>query len=70
MSANDLVKIHLYLPLALRDRLNANTWDPIRDKPSYGARSALIRKLLTQHFDKQDERAALRNPTTTAEPSP
>lgn len=34
------------IPRTLRDRVDRLQWDPVRNKPSYGARTALITTLL------------------------
>ena len=52
MPASDLTKIHLHLPRDLLERFDRSVWDPIRDKPTYAARSRLIRKLIERHLDE------------------
>ncbi len=59
-----LVRIHLQLPGELIHRLDLSVWDPIRSKPTYGARTALIRRLIELHLEKLDAAKTLNQEQT------
>lgn len=48
-------RVHVRIRASLLERLNKRIWDPIRDRPRHGAKSALINKLLQDHLDMLDE---------------
>lgn len=48
-------RIHVRIRTDLLDRLNRRIYDPIRQRPKHGARSALFNKLLQEHLDTLDD---------------
>lgn len=48
------VKIGVYLPKRLADRLDMLLVDPIRFRTRYGSKSELITKLVKEFFDHAD----------------
>lgn len=47
-------RVEIWLPETLKAKLDLACLDPVRGKPNYGTRSALIQQLLTIHFSKQE----------------
>jgi len=52
--AEKLVKFNLQLPASLVARLDQLVWDPVRNRPQHGARTAIIRTLLERHLQEQE----------------
>lgn len=46
-------RIEIWLPETLKAKLDLACLDPVRGKPDYGKRSALVQQLLNDHFNKQ-----------------
>jgi Arc/MetJ-type ribon-helix-helix transcriptional regulator len=46
--ADPPIEVHLSIPSSLLAQVDKHLIDPIRGKPKYGARSELIKSLLTQ----------------------
>ena len=46
-------RVEIWLPETLKARLDLACLDPVRGKPDYGKRSALVQQLLNDYFNKQ-----------------
>lgn len=50
-----VIEWKLTVPSSLSARVEFQLFDPVRGKPKYGARSALINQLLTEWVEKQEQ---------------
>lgn len=57
-SDSNLVEIKVRLPKPLMDELNALFWDPVRQRPRYGARTKVIRAGLERYIKEQKDARA------------
>lgn len=58
---DDPVTLKVKISRKLLARLDSRIFDPVRNKPSYGARSKIIRELISRHCtekETEDERNA------------
>ncbi len=57
-SDSNLVEIKIRLPKPLMDEFNALFWDPVRQRPLYGARTKIIRAGLERYIKEQKDARA------------